>query len=428
MQAQRRRQREQRHLGRPGDRQPASARPRRSPRCRSGCRRSTRRPTGCPASTRAACRGSRRPSRSTRSSTRRRCSIAWPRAARSARSNAADAGRRDAAPRAAAAACSTTCWRAPRACSASSAAATASKLDQFLTSVRSLEKRVADPSMQMPSVSCTPIARPARVYAVGKVPGGYNRGTHAELMIDLIVMALQCDVTRVVSFMLDDARSDFVYDFIKRAQVHRRRLDPRPTPRSAATTACSTPATATTASPRSAGGTRRRRPQLARQARRDRRGRRRQRARQHRDHVRSGMKGGNHDAGRAAARADRRRRQDRQRHRAQAGPARRLRRGAAPRRRAPDVMQHVFDCPEPRSARAAASSPSCSRSGAGIGGGMAFSWRKAGMSRSERARARERPVVRDPEHVRLLAGRLRARLQLERMAEEPATQPHRVTV
>jgi len=28
-------------------------------------------------------------------------------------------------------------------------------------------------------------------------------------------MALQCDLTRVVSFMLDDARSDFVYDFIK---------------------------------------------------------------------------------------------------------------------------------------------------------------------------------------------------------------------
>jgi hypothetical protein len=33
-------------------------------------------------------------------------------------------------------------------------------------------------------------------------------------MIDLVVMALQCDVTRVVSFMLDDARSDFVYNFL----------------------------------------------------------------------------------------------------------------------------------------------------------------------------------------------------------------------
>jgi hypothetical protein len=33
-------------------------------------------------------------------------------------------------------------------------------------------------------------------------------------MIDLTVMALACDSTRVVSFMLDDSRSDFPYDFL----------------------------------------------------------------------------------------------------------------------------------------------------------------------------------------------------------------------
>jgi hypothetical protein len=33
-------------------------------------------------------------------------------------------------------------------------------------------------------------------------------------MIDLIVMALQCDVTRVITHMLDDARSDFVYNHL----------------------------------------------------------------------------------------------------------------------------------------------------------------------------------------------------------------------
>ncbi len=88
------------------------------------------------------------------------------------------------------------------------------RLDQFLTSVRSLEKRVTDPTMQV-GASCMPIERPSAVYAVGKVPAGYDRGSHADLMIDLTVMALQCDVTRVVSFMLDDARSDFVYSFLK---------------------------------------------------------------------------------------------------------------------------------------------------------------------------------------------------------------------
>ena len=33
-------------------------------------------------------------------------------------------------------------------------------------------------------------------------------------MIDLIAMALSCDATRVVSFMLDDSRSDFSYNFL----------------------------------------------------------------------------------------------------------------------------------------------------------------------------------------------------------------------
>jgi len=90
------------------------------------------------------------------------------------------------------------------------------KLDQYLTSVRSLERRVAAPAVQTTSTSsCARVARPASPAAVGNVPAGYNRDSHATAMIDLVVMALQCDLTRVVSFMLDDARSDFVYDFIK---------------------------------------------------------------------------------------------------------------------------------------------------------------------------------------------------------------------
>jgi hypothetical protein len=88
------------------------------------------------------------------------------------------------------------------------------RLDQFLTSTRSLEKRVAEPGMQVAGAACTPIGRPPEAYAVGNVPSDYNRETHAGQMIDLITMAIQCDITRVVSFMLDDCRSDFVYDFI----------------------------------------------------------------------------------------------------------------------------------------------------------------------------------------------------------------------
>ena len=89
------------------------------------------------------------------------------------------------------------------------------RLDQFLSSVRSLEQRVAATGMQLPaSAKCQTLTRPGATYGVGNVPEDYDRGAHASLMIDLVVMALACDTTRVVSFMLDDARSDFVYDFL----------------------------------------------------------------------------------------------------------------------------------------------------------------------------------------------------------------------
>jgi hypothetical protein len=88
------------------------------------------------------------------------------------------------------------------------------RLDQFLTSARSLEKRVSASGEQMPSAACGTLARPSQVYAVGDVSDDYDRDEHAGVMIDLVAMAIQCDVTRVVSFMLDDARSDFAYDFL----------------------------------------------------------------------------------------------------------------------------------------------------------------------------------------------------------------------
>jgi hypothetical protein len=89
------------------------------------------------------------------------------------------------------------------------------RLDQFLTSARSLEKRVAEPSMQTTGQACVPGTRPPSSFSVGNVPSGYSRENHAQVMMDLATMAIQCDITRVVSFMLDDARSDFVYDFMK---------------------------------------------------------------------------------------------------------------------------------------------------------------------------------------------------------------------
>jgi Protein of unknown function (DUF1552) len=100
------------------------------------------------------------------------------------------------------------------------------RLDRFLTSVRALEQRVTEPAMQL-QATCGLLPRPTEVYSVGqsaatipeqyvgdKPPEGYDRGHHANLMIDLVVMAIQCDMTRVVSFMIDDERSDFSYNFV----------------------------------------------------------------------------------------------------------------------------------------------------------------------------------------------------------------------
>jgi Protein of unknown function (DUF1552) len=96
------------------------------------------------------------------------------------------------------------------------------RMDLFMTSVRNLENRVLNVSTTV-TQGCHVGTRPTESYTVGgfvgsgmgTVPAAYNRNTHADIMIDLVVMALQCDVTRVVTFMLDDARSDFPYIFLK---------------------------------------------------------------------------------------------------------------------------------------------------------------------------------------------------------------------
>jgi hypothetical protein len=85
------------------------------------------------------------------------------------------------------------------------------RLDQFLTSVREVEKSIEGTGML---AACANPTRPTADYAVGNVPPDYDRGVHADQMIDLVALALQCDLTRVISFMFDDARSDFVYSFL----------------------------------------------------------------------------------------------------------------------------------------------------------------------------------------------------------------------
>jgi hypothetical protein len=92
------------------------------------------------------------------------------------------------------------------------------RMDSFLSSVRTLETRVAQANVaaQTP-ISCTTPTRPTQVYVVG-ANANYDKQLHANLMTDLTMMALTCDITRVVSYMLDDARSEFVYKFLTQRQ------------------------------------------------------------------------------------------------------------------------------------------------------------------------------------------------------------------
>ncbi|RYZ05839.1 MAG: DUF1552 domain-containing protein [Myxococcales bacterium] len=78
------------------------------------------------------------------------------------------------------------------------------KLDQYLTSVRELEKRVVELG---PQVSCSPGAPPPK-----KDQLDYPK--HLAAMMDLISLAFACDATRVVTLMLGNALSGRTHQFL----------------------------------------------------------------------------------------------------------------------------------------------------------------------------------------------------------------------
>jgi hypothetical protein len=93
------------------------------------------------------------------------------------------------------------------------------RLDDFLTNVRSVEMRATAMSQGMGGLACTPIAKP--MYTGPILPNKaksnsatYNKGTHADMINDLVVMAFQCDATRLVTYMLEDERSEFSYGHV----------------------------------------------------------------------------------------------------------------------------------------------------------------------------------------------------------------------
>lgn len=76
------------------------------------------------------------------------------------------------------------------------------KLDQYLTGVRELEKRLVGLG---PGVSCTPGNRPG-------MPVDYR--AHVKAMMDLITLAFACDATRIVTLMFGNGISGRTHPFL----------------------------------------------------------------------------------------------------------------------------------------------------------------------------------------------------------------------
>jgi hypothetical protein len=97
------------------------------------------------------------------------------------------------------------------------------RLDHFLTSVGEIEARAKSQGTSMtgstktytrPTLSASYNERRPGAVLVPD-PAGYNRNDHAEVMNDLITMAFETNLTRVITHMLDDARSEYHYNFLK---------------------------------------------------------------------------------------------------------------------------------------------------------------------------------------------------------------------
>ena len=92
------------------------------------------------------------------------------------------------------------------------------RMDEFLDSVRNVELKATQVSEGMGGVACVPAAKPTMATVtedgIRQTTAKYNKGDHADAMNSLIVMAMQCDVTRIITYMLEDERSEFVYDHV----------------------------------------------------------------------------------------------------------------------------------------------------------------------------------------------------------------------
>ena len=91
------------------------------------------------------------------------------------------------------------------------------KLDQFSASVRALELQIQNMSSSPLAAGCTPNTRPTAGETLN-----FDRGVtpstilqnHMPMFVELMRLALQCDMTRAITFMLGNGTSNNDYNFL----------------------------------------------------------------------------------------------------------------------------------------------------------------------------------------------------------------------
>lgn len=86
------------------------------------------------------------------------------------------------------------------------------KIDEYLESIRSIERRIQFAEKQQQRAARSPQLQRAMVRPDAGIPNDHE--TYMRTMLDMIVLAFWADATRVTTFMMDHGQSNRYFDFI----------------------------------------------------------------------------------------------------------------------------------------------------------------------------------------------------------------------
>lgn len=86
------------------------------------------------------------------------------------------------------------------------------KLEEYLESVRAIEKRIQFADTQAKRAAANPLLQQSLVRPAAEIPS--DHGEYMRLMFDMMALAFWADATRVSTFMLDHGQSNRYFNFI----------------------------------------------------------------------------------------------------------------------------------------------------------------------------------------------------------------------